>query len=506
MSSAAYGYGTDDPTQGAVGGTTPTGEVEGLRWSANPEGVRGRGRLRYEFWSEQVRVLYHLNQPREERARLNALYHELTGDYIDADLPDDGFDIVGALGGYRAGKSVVGARWVIKSALRVPGSRWLVMGQDFAKAKKTTFKVLYQNLPGERTHILTSNFNGVESSPIVQDFNRQDMVVTLVNDSQIVLGSADDPGRHAGDEFYGAWLDEPSLYGSELYDINDMIGSRLSAGPPAVQLWTFTGNGYNECYDITERQTDTRGSEETDLKENIRVIRLSNQRNPFISPATKRKLRRQYEGTHLEEQGLYGGFAAAKGLVYSDFRRANHVLPAEEARQVVENGYRLYGYDAGWDDPRVVLEVGRTPYGQLVVLDEFYESGTHVEKAIKWLRGDLPEESVKPKGVMWAEHEPSDIRKFRKKSYRAIEADKSLDPGISAVRRRLGTDSTGRVGLLVSDECSNLISEIQTYKEEDVGGANADDHSLDALRYLVFGYDEKTIESDDSSGSSVEKA
>jgi hypothetical protein len=503
MSSAGYGSGGGDDPGGAVGGTRPEGAVEGLRWTPNPGGVRGVGQLRYEFWSEQIRVLYHLNQPREKREKLKRLYYVRTGELIDSDLPEDGYDIVGALGGYRSGKSFAGSRWVVQSALDVPGSRWLCMGQDFAKAKKTTYKVLYQNLPGERTHVLTSNFNGPENSPIVRDFNRQDMVLTLINDAQIVLGSADDPGRHAGDEFYGAWLDEPSLYGDYLYDIKDMIGSRLSAGPPAVQLWTFTGNGYNECYDIMERQKDTRGEEETDLRENIRVLRMSNQRNPFISRATKRKLRRQYGGTHLEEQGLYGGYAAAKGLVYAGFRRSDHVLPAAEAREAVEDSYRLYGYDAGWSDPRVVLAVGRTPYGQLVILDEFYESGTHVEKAIKWLRGGLPGEDLKPKGVMWSEHEPSDIRKFRKAGYRAVEADRSLDPGISAVRRRLGTDSTGRVGLLVADECTNLISELQTYKEGDVGGANVDDHAADALRYAIRGYDEKTVE--DSGSSSVEK-
>lgn len=503
MSLPAYGYGTDGDGVGTVGGTTPVGEVDGLSWEPNPDGTRSKARLRYEFWSEQVRVLYHLNQSRQDRRRLNRLYYELTGEYIDTELPTAGFDVVGALGGFRAGKSVVGSRWLIKSALRVPGSRWLCMGQDFAKAKKTTYKVLYQNLPGERTHILTSSYNGVEESPIVQDFNRQDSILTFTNNSQIVLGSADDPGRHAGDEFYGAWLDEPSLYGDSLYDIKDMIGSRLSAGPPAVQLWTFTGNGYNAAYDITERQVDTRGDEETDLNQNIKIIRLSNQRNPFISESTKAKLRRQYEGTHLEEQGLYGGFAAAKGLVYSGFSRNSNVLPEREARDVVEDDYRVYGYDAGWNDPRAILVLGRTSFGQLVVLDEFYRTSTHVEDAVKWLRGDLPETDSKQRGVLWSEHEPSDIRKFRGAGYRAIQADKSLDPGISAVRRRLGTDSTGRVGLLISDACTNLISEIQTYKETDVGGSTADDHALDALRYCVYGYDEKTVEESGTSG--VEK-
>lgn len=494
---------TPSEANAAVGGVEPKGEVDGLLW--NP----GAGTVQYRFWHKQIEVLSHLNPPKERRKELTRLFEfeasEATGEsvtYAD-DMPRDGWDIVGALGGYRSGKTTVGARWIINQAAATPGTRWLVMGQDFAKAKKTTFKVLYQNLPGENTHILTSRYNGVEASPLVEDFNRQDMVLTLANDSQIVLGSADDPGRHAGDEFHGAWLDEPSLYGSELHQIRRMVGSRLSAGPPAVQLWTFTGNGYNACYDIMRRRVD---EEEVPLNENIKEIRLSNQANPFITPATKRKLRRQYEDTHLEEQGLFGGYAAARGLVYSGFRRPDHVIPAEEARNVLDDSgeFRLFGTDAGWNDPRVILELGRTPYGQLVVVDEFYRSETHVEDSIKWLQGSMADTVEKPPGVMWCEHEPSEIAKYRQAGYRAFKAEKSIDLGISAVRRRLGNDSRGKVGLLVSDACENLISEFQTYKEEEVGTKKAEDHALDSLRYAIVGYDEKTTESD--SGSSVEKA
>lgn len=493
-----------DPSDGpAVGGVEPRGEVDGLLYD------RETGQLEYQFWHKQLEVLYHLNQTKDRRFELNRLYRTVTGEYIDDPIPPEGWDIVGALGGYRAGKTMTGARWTINSALDIPGSRWLVMGQDFAKAKKTTYKVLYQNLPGEQTHILTSRHNGPEQSPVVVDFNRQDMVLTLINGAQIVLGSADDPGRHAGDEFHGAWLDEPSLYGSELHQIRRMVGSRLSAGRPAVQLWTYTGNGYNPAYDIMERRVD---EEEEPINSNIKVVRLSNQANPFIDPETKAKLRRQYEGTHLEKQGLFGGYAAARGLVYQRFNRNDHVLPAEEARRIVEESsspeWRLFGYDAGWDDPRVIVEFGRNDYGQLIALDEFYEEETHVEDAIKWLRGSFGEGGEeKPEGVMWCEHEPSDIRKFRKAGYRAFPAEKSHDIGIPAVRRRLGTDSTGRVGLLVSDTCESFVSEIQSYKEEHVGKSSADDHILDAARYAITGTDEKGSDSSNSgSGSSVQKA
>lgn len=485
--------------EAAVGGTEPRGEVEGLTYDPHADSP-----LRYEFWSEQVRALYHLNNPVERRRDLNVLYKQLEGEFIETEIPEDGWDIVGALGGYRSGKSTTGARWTINSALETPGSRWLVMGQDFAKAKKTTYKVLFQNLPGENTHILTRNHNGPETSPIVADYARRDNVLTLRNAAQIVLGSADNPGRHAGDEFHGAWLDEPSLYGDDLHQIRRMIGSRLSAGPPAVQFWTYTGNGMggNAAYEIMERRED---EDENPIASNIHVVRLNVLRNPFIDAATKRQLKRQYEGTELEEQGLYGGYAAARGLVYSSFNRNDHVLPAGEANVLVEDGFRVYGYDAGWDDPRVVLEAGRNAYGQLLVVGEFYKEETQPEHAIKWLRGGLPNVAESEPGVIYSEHEPADIQKFRRAGYQAIPAEKSLDAGIPAVRRRLGTDSEGRVGLLISDACDNLISEFQSYKEEDVGKSKAEDHALDALRYLIMGYDEGGGSSSGGS-SSVEKA
>jgi hypothetical protein len=187
---------------------------------------------------------------------------------------------------------------------------------------------------------------------------------------------------------------------------------------------------------------------------------------------------------------LHGGFAAARGLVY-DFQRNTHVIPAAEARERVTADWRIYGYDAGWNDPRVLLEVGRTPTGQLVVLDEYYAAESHVEDAIAWLTSEL-----KPRGRVYSEHEPSDIQKFTRAGWDARRAEKSLDAGIAEVRRRLAPEAAGKsgadehdadapVGLVVSAECEHLIREFLGYKEEHVGTTAAQDHALDALRYAV---------------------
>jgi len=50
-----------------------------------------------------------------------------------------------------------------------------------------------------------------------------------------------------------------------------------------------------------------------------------------------------------------------------------------------------------------------------------------------------------------------------------------------------GDRSAGRVGLLVSDRCSNLIRELLGYKEEHVGKSQVTDHCLDSLRYGYMG-------------------
>lgn len=408
------------------------------------------GRLRYDFWSAQRDCL----------------------EWLESDAAD----LVAFLGGYRSGKSVTGARWVLTKALEYPGTRWLAMGIDFSRATSTTYRVLYEQLPGDRTGIVTSSYSGPESSPVVADHHRGQHRLTLANDSVIILGSADTWSRYAGDEFSGVWLDEPSHY-DDLHSILEMVGSRLTADRgPKTQFWTLTGNGYNSAYEILERREDEDGDA---IGLDIELVRASVFDNPYVDEADKKRLRRQFAETGREDQALHGGFAATTGLVYSEFSRDRHVIPHREAVERVGER-RLYGYDAGWRDPRVCLELGRTDYGQLVVLDEFYREESHVDDVVEWV-------GYRPPGTVFAEHVPAEIDKMQRAGIGAQKADKNIDAGISAVRHRFECDDEDRPGLLISDRCEHLIRELQGYKREHVGTAAAEDHCADALRYAVMG-------------------
>lgn len=444
---------TDDTTDDAIAelavrwrGADPEERPEGMVFDADA------GTLAYDVWDAQRETLETL-----EAAEV---------------------DIAAMLGGYRSGKSTLGARWTVAKALEYPGTRWLVLGIDFSQASGTTFRTLFEALPGDRTHILTSAFNGPEESPIVADYNRQEHRLTLHNDAVITLGSADRWNRYVGDEYSGAWLDEPSHYGPDLFDILEVIGTRLTASAgPNLMCMTLTGNGYNSAWRVLEKQETPDGHP---IGLDIEIAKASVLENPYLDDTDTDRIRRQFEGTKRAEQALHGGFAAAEGLVYN-FDRETHIVDEETAEELLSDGETwLYGYDAGWRDPRTVIAVGVSPHEQLVVYDEFYERESHVDDAIRWLEG-------KPQGVIYAEHAPTDIDKLERAGWRVKEATKEIDAGIAEVRKRLTPDDDGRPGLVVSERCRNLIREFMSYKEEQVGTGAAMDHGLDALRYLCMG-------------------
>lgn len=397
-------------------------------------------------------------------------------------LTDDDADLVGFVAGYGSGKSILGARWLLAQAIAHPGSRFLAMGIDFTKARDATFRILFEQLPGQQTGVRTSGQTGPEQSPLVDTYTHTDHRLVLANGSTIVLGSGDEWNRHAGDEFGAIWLDEPSHYDANLHKLLEMLGGRLrGVAGPKVQCWTLTGNGYDDAWEILVQRQDETGDP---IGLTIDCVRAATLENPYLDQGTRERFTRQYEGSRREAQALEGAFTEPEGRVYDGFRRERHVISAAEARDRVDSDWRLYGYDAGWKNPRVVVELGMASGGQLVVVDEFYERKSHIEDVIEWL-----ETEAKPRGKIYAEHEPSELNKMARTGHRVRDADKGLDAGIADVRRRLETDPEGIVGLVISHDCPRLIREFLGYREEDVGTSGADDHCLDALRYAVHGRD-----------------
>lgn len=367
---------TDDVTV-LWGVADPENRPDGITW------VSDTNTLTYDLWD----------------AQRDALEAVQSGEY----------DVTAFLAGFGAGKSELGARWLIKQAVEHPGSRFLCMGQDFQKSKQTTYPKLYEALPGENTRQLTSGYCGPENSPLVADFNRQDYRISFTNGSEITLGSADDYGRYAGAEFGAAWVDEPARYGSELYDLTGMITTRLrGVDGPKVQLWTLTGEGGSgAAFDILERGVDASGDP---IGLNIKVIKASSVNNPYLDEGTIERYRRRYGGTNLEGAALHGGFAEATGAFLSrdqlqfvdvdelDGERLRYHVGVDLS--YVANKKRADATDSDYT-AAVVIGVSRSDK-RAYLLDVARKRGLTLRESLQWLDdliSDVPSPTVKVEDV-----------------------------------------------------------------------------------------------------------
>jgi hypothetical protein len=399
-------------------------------------------------------------------------------------------DLVALRTGYGGGKSRCGGQWIHRGAVADTEGvgESLVLAQDYQKGKSTTYSVFFKILPGEDTNPFKDG--DPENSPIVETWHSNDKRLVYVTGHVAWLGGADKWNRFAGGEYCRIWCDEVGHYppNTDLYELHEMLitRQRTEVGPNTT-LWTSTGNGFNQFYDITERQV-TADDEELPWADQMEVVVASTEHNTLLPPDGLEKIRRQFKGTAREEQGLHGGFAAAEGLVYDGFTRNTHVAPADDLADRLVEGRAIYGYDAGWNDPRVVVDVRQTHTGQWVVWDHYYQTESRLAEVVDpddALEGNRAWMLGRPDGPVYAEHEPSHIQQFRKAGWSAVKAEKSLDGGIDHVRDRLSTDE-GRPGLVVTERCTDLIQEFLSYKEEHVGKNGAKDHALDALRYALF--------------------
>jgi len=407
------------------------------------------------------------------------------------------YDLVVLRIGYGGGKSYAGAQWIHEGALELSSGESLVLAPDYQKGGPATYRVFFETLPGENT--TPNDAEGdPENSPIVAGYNENKKRLTYVSGHIARLGSADKWNRYAGSEFHRIWMDEPAHYdNTDLYDLHEMLVSRQRTHEgPNTTFMTSTGAGFDQFYDITERrvQPDGEGGEEPlSWADTMAVHTETSLNNPFLTTDAKEKLKRQFEGTAREEQALHGGFAAARGLVYSAFSRKTHVRPESEVEELVDwSQPPIYGYDAGWDHPRVLVEWRKTHHDQWIAVDCYYRSGKEFadlcnpDDSTGWVY-----EQDKERGRLYAEHEPEHIQKFGRAGFNAEKADKSIDEGIPFVRGKLEIKGDpARPGLLVSEACTELIQEFQSYKEEHVGkSGDVPDHALDASRYALFSDD-----------------
>lgn len=197
---------------------------------------------------------------------------------------------------------------------------------------------------------------------------------------------------------------------------------------------------------------------------------------------------------------------ARKGLVYAGFQRALHVLPHAEVERLYRRGGAWTmprigcGVDWGWSDPSAWIYGGRAGDDTIVIVDEEYESQVLVDES-GWLGRAKRKRDEHGLRRGWFAADPSGpgnlaaLRRALNGAPVVYGAQNDISEGVRRVQvalQPLDTGTGSRPRLIVSDRCTNLIREFETYQYR--AGADGpseepedrNNHAMDALRYLVM--------------------
>ncbi len=187
---------------------------------------------------------------------------------------------------------------------------------------------------------------------------------------------------------------------------------------------------------------------------------------------------------------LEGIWAAAEGAVYPAF--SDHIIPVPPDKMPPAEPVRICGgIDWGWTDSMAILVGVLAADDRLYIVDEFYQKEALIHQIYQVMRDVTDRWSVEL--FFCDQSRPELIKEFIRRGFTCVKRKpEGVLGGIRQVTERLVSDR-----LKVYDSCQKLITEAAGYHYHCAGRAEEapvarDDHTLDALRYLITGLDEHT--------------
>ena len=382
-------------------------------------------------------------------------------------------------GGARSGKTDLILVWLIKEAMLRPGARILLARYRLDHARTTLWnlslkKILPPGTPGVHYH--ESALEG-----------------RFANGSVIRVGGLDDADRVdkiLGDEYLHIFINEATQVS---WDTVTKVMTRLSQHlPGAVRKLMLDCNPKGPQHwlhkvGVQHILPDAHNQGATPLPDAEAWARLhwTPYDNPHLPEDTMRTLE-ALPGVQRRRM-LQGEWCDNEGAVYPDFDPDIHCfdeLPAGFAKWD-----RLRAIDFGYTNPFCCLWGAVDGDGRLWVYRELYrrqERIVNLAREINAIEDGHFRTVADPEGAQ-------ERAELAAAGISTEEADKAVTVGIQAVQQRMVIAGDGRPRLMVHSSCTNMISEFYEYRWADPrDGRNADerpikanDHAMDALRYMV---------------------
>lgn len=375
-------------------------------------------------------------------------------------------------GGLGGGKTTAGNVECLDMAMACPGTVGLVARQTYPELRDTTRKNFLERVcPPEL--IKPGGWNKTEN------------ILTLINGSQILFRSLDDPLKFGSLELGFFFVDQAEETTEDIY--LTLLGRLRHLAGPRRGIITFNPAGHDWIWQTFINRPDADSA----------FIPVTTRDNPYLPDDYLPTLLTKYPEAWVKRM-VDGSFDVFEGQVYPDYNPTVHRI---KRREIPDSWPRYRAIDHGYRNPTAVLWAALSPEDELIIYDEHYEAGklvSHHAVAVK----SRPEVSYTASvcDPSMANRNPIDgktvLDEYLQRGVTWTPGNNDVAAGILRVSERLKPDAAGRARLYITDNCANLLEELPQYtwkamSPSQVGNEPEQprkyrDHAVDALRYLVM--------------------
>lgn len=369
--------------------------------------------------------------------------------------------VVGIAGGNQAGKTTWGCKQTLLVTGRVhpyrpnfPGRVWSrVCVQDFKVLNAVMIPKFKQLVPRKPCLINNMKWCGLRGEKWGSAWSEKDATLYFADDSFIEFRTYEqDIQSHAGAQRHWIWFDEEPPR-----QINEENAARQTT-TGINMIYTFTPLNYSQWI---YRSLYQRSATDPDVE----LFFMPTKENRFVDPETLKFLEQTYTDPAERAARLYGKFTFMEGLVYKEYGEHNLIepydIPSDVKYSVVIDPHEA--------KPTAWNLFGEDKEGRLYVMAEGDEDGDveHICNEIfaqldnrridLWLCDPSARRSapIRGHGRM--------IDEFRRFIPQLIEANNSLDVGISRVRSAVKPLPNIKPMLMVSKSCPTTHHQMKNY-------------------------------------------
>lgn len=392
--------------------------------------------------------------------------------------------------GRRSGKSTYAQLQVLKWAVEKTGLYYIV-SPTYKQSKAIHWRELKNIIPREW----------------IEKTNETELSFTLKNKSVIELKGAENPDALRGIKLHGLVIDEIASIRNWDWLWQEVLRPTLT-DYSAPAIFISTPKGYNHFFELYQIGQGT--------DESYKSWRFTSYDNPYIPPQEIDNAKKELtEDTFAQE--YMADFRKYTGLVYKDFERDIHVIEPFD----IPHSWEIYrGFDFGSTNPTAVVWVAVDGDQNFYIISEHYKTGETIDYHAGAVRANQYSDRVTssygdPSGKQWMDE-------FTNRGVYITAANKEtgqnqqgwVNYGIEKVAELLKKlpgrtkphEAINRIDtgvwpkLFVFSNCENIIKEFETYRwrEKSVNVAQdlnepdqvekANDHLMDALRYVIVSY------------------